>query len=86
MDQQAPVQNGNLKTSIVMIHGNGLIQREKWFPKNGLLERLSQKHALSIFTGRLRYEAEITLNRFAQNIHFDPIVCADDVAASKPNP
>ena len=67
-------------------NGDGLIQRESWFPQNGLLERLSGKHGLSIFTGRLRYEADITLNRFARHVQFDPIVCADDVLASKPNP
>jgi HAD superfamily phosphatase len=66
--------------------GNGLIQREQWFPEPGLLERLGKKHALSIFTGRLRYEADITLRRFACGLRFDPIVCADDVSASKPDP
>ena len=66
--------------------GNGLIQRESWFPQPGLLERLGRQYALSIFTGRLRYEADITLRRFASNLHFDPIVCADDVTAAKPSP
>jgi HAD superfamily hydrolase (TIGR01548 family) len=66
--------------------GNGLIQREGWFPQNGLLERLGQRYELSIFTGRLRYEADITLRRFASGIEFDPMICADDVTASKPAP
>jgi len=66
--------------------GNGLIQRESWFPQNGLLERLGQSYELSIFTGRLRYEADITLRRFASHIEFDPMVCADDVTAAKPAP
>jgi HAD superfamily phosphatase len=67
-------------------NGDGLIQRESWFPKQGLLERLRRKHALSIFTGRLRYEADITLGRFAPSVPFEPLVCADDVSAPKPHP
>jgi HAD superfamily hydrolase (TIGR01548 family) len=66
--------------------GNGLVQRESWFPQPGLLERLSKRYGLSIFTGRLRYEADITLRRFAPCVPFDPIICADDVTAAKPAP
>ena len=68
------------------VNGNGLIERERWLPEAGFLERLSQRYALSIFTGRLRYEADITLRRFANGLRFDPIVCADDVRAGKPEP
>ena len=64
----------------------GLIQRETWFPEAGLLERLSERYALSLFTGRLKYEAEITLRRFAPSITFDPMVCAEHVTNSKPAP
>jgi HAD superfamily hydrolase (TIGR01548 family) len=67
-------------------NGDGLIRREKWFPKPGFLERLSERYALSIFTGRLRYEADITLRRFANGLRFDPLICADDVKAGKPAP
>jgi HAD superfamily phosphatase len=67
-------------------NGNGLVQRERWFPQPGLLERLSERYGLALFTGRLRYEADITLRRFAPSLAFDPIVCADDVAAAKPAP
>ena len=66
--------------------GDGLIRRESWFPAPGLLERLSQSHSLGIFTGRLRYEADFTLRRFASDLRFDPIVCADDVRVGKPAP
>jgi HAD superfamily phosphatase len=66
--------------------GNGLVTRERWFPQQGLLERLTKRYGLSIFTGRLRYEAAITLRRFAPCVAFDPIVCADDIAAAKPAP
>ncbi len=66
--------------------GNGLIQREQWFPKPGLLERLRERFALAIFTGRLQYEAEITLKRFAPDCTFDPLLCAEHVSNSKPAP
>lgn len=66
--------------------GNGLIQREGWFPLPGLLERLGRRFELSLFTGRLRYEADITLRRFASGLAFDPMICADDVTAAKPSP
>jgi HAD superfamily phosphatase len=67
-------------------NGNGLIQREQWFPKPGLLERLRKRFDLAIFTGRLQYEAEITLKRFAPDYAFDPLLCAEHVAKSKPAP
>jgi HAD superfamily phosphatase len=67
-------------------NGDGLIQRERWVPRQGLLERLRQRFGLAIFTGRMHYEAEITLRRFAPGFAFDPLLCADHVARSKPAP
>ena len=67
-------------------NGDGLIQREQWFPKPGLLERLRERFGLAIFTGRLQYEAEITLKRFAPACQFDPLLCAEHVTKSKPAP
>jgi HAD superfamily phosphatase len=67
-------------------HGDGLIQRERWFPEDGLLDRLTAHYELAIFTGRLRYEADISLNRFAAGMRFDPIICSDDIAKGKPAP
>ena len=66
--------------------GNGLVTRESWFPKPGLLERLGETYGLALFSGRLRYEADITLRRFAPSVTFDPTIFADDVAAAKPAP
>jgi HAD superfamily phosphatase len=63
----------------------GLIQREKWIANDGLFDRLKQNYRLSIFTGRLREEASVTLNRFAPNL-FDPVIGTDDVTAPKPAP
>lgn len=67
-------------------NGDGLIQREQWFPQSGLLERLRERFGLAIFTGRLQYEAEITLRRFAPDCTFDPLLCAEHVTKSKPAP
>jgi HAD superfamily phosphatase len=67
-------------------NGDGLIRRERWFPQPGLLDRLLSRHELAIFTGRLRYEADISLNRFASDLRFDPIICSDDVVNGKPAP
>lgn len=67
-------------------NNDGLILRETWIPENGLLERLSQKYQLSIFTGRMREELKPTLQRFAPSIQFSPVVTADDVLNGKPAP
>ena len=67
-------------------NGGGLIHREAWFPKPGLLERLRESYGLAVFTGRLLYEAEITLKRFVSGFPFDPLLCADHVTNSKPAP
>jgi HAD superfamily phosphatase len=67
-------------------NGDGLIRHERWFPQAGLLERLMAGYELAIFTGRLRYEADISLTRFAADLRFDPIICSDDVVNGKPAP
>jgi HAD superfamily phosphatase len=69
-----------------IFHGpDGFMQREKWIARDGLFDRLSQNNTLAIFTGRLRWEAQMTLDRFGSN-HFGMIVGADDVTHTKPNP
>jgi HAD superfamily phosphatase len=65
---------------------DGLMARERWIPKPGLLEGLSRRYALSIFTGRLREEAQMTLRRFAGPHRFDPLIGAADVVQGKPHP
>jgi HAD superfamily phosphatase len=72
-----------------IFHGNGadgLIMRERWIASAGLLERLSERFQLALFTGRLRWEAELTLRRFAPGLRFEPIVGAGDVPNHKPAP
>ena len=63
----------------------GLIHRERWLPRNGLLDRLSEKFELAIFTGRTTEEAEITLNREGLRHRF-LLVTASDVEREKPAP
>jgi len=65
---------------------DGLMARERWIPRAGLLEEIGSKWGYSIFTGRLREEAMMTLRRFADGLEFDPLVGADDVDNGKPHP
>jgi HAD superfamily hydrolase (TIGR01548 family) len=67
-------------------NNDGLIRREKWMPKTGLLERLSERARLAIFTGRAKYEADATLGRYAAHIDFNPLVTDESVANPKPAP
>jgi HAD superfamily phosphatase len=67
-------------------NGDGLIRRESWLPEAGLLDRLGRRFELAIFTGRLRYELDFTLARFAPKCNFDPIICAEHVTNPKPAP
>jgi HAD superfamily phosphatase len=65
---------------------DGLMSRERWIANPGVLETINQQFQFSIFTGRLRDEAQLTLNRFARNLLFQPLVGADDVTHGKPHP
>lgn len=65
---------------------NGLILREKWIPRDGLLERLGETFELALFTGRLRSEIAPTVQRFAPEVPFGLVVAADDVMNGKPAP
>ena len=66
--------------------GDGSICRERWLPRAGLLERLSNRHHLAIFTGRPRNELEITLSRFAPDIRWAITITSGDVQNLKPAP
>ena len=71
-----------------LFHGNGtngMILREQWVAANGLFDRLGNKHYLAVFTGRLRWEANLTLDRFLPG-RFARVVGADDVSRTKPDP
>jgi HAD superfamily phosphatase len=67
-----------------LFHG-GLMLRERWIAQPGLFERLTETITCAVFTGRLRWEAELTLKRFSPNT-FHPVVGVDDVSKPKPHP
>jgi HAD superfamily hydrolase (TIGR01548 family) len=67
-------------------NGDGLILRERWVPSENLLDRLSKRAALAIFTGRAKYEADATLQRHADSVRFEPIITDELVANPKPAP
>ncbi|MGA2773592.1 MAG: HAD hydrolase-like protein [Bryobacteraceae bacterium] len=65
---------------------DGLILRERWVARPGMLEKLNQRFRFAIFTGRPKAEVELTLNRFAPKLVFHPIVGMYEVANHKPAP
>ena len=67
-------------------NNDGLILRERWLPGDGLLETLTVKYRLAIFTGRPRDEVNFTLTRFAPKIEWSNIVADGEVANAKPAP
>lgn len=64
----------------------GLIHRERWIPKNGFFEKLSERFDLAIFTGRNQTEAGVTLQRECCHDRFCMLVSSDDVENGKPHP
>jgi HAD superfamily phosphatase len=67
-------------------NGDGLIRHEKWMPANGLLEGLAKRCSLAIFTGHAKYEADVTLQRYAASVPFDPLITDESVVNPKPAP
>jgi HAD superfamily phosphatase len=65
---------------------DGLILREKWVARPGVLEKLNEQFRFAIFTGRPREEAYLTLARFAPGLVFDPLIAMEDVENHKPAP
>ncbi|HUI53362.1 MAG TPA: HAD-IA family hydrolase [Bryobacteraceae bacterium] len=65
---------------------DGLVLREKWLARPGVMEKLNRRFRFAIFTGRPREDADFTLRRFARNLVFDPIVAMHDVEHQKPAP
>jgi HAD superfamily phosphatase len=65
---------------------DGLILREQWVAREGVIEQLAESFRFSVFTGRPRAEAELTLKRFASGVAFEPLIAMEDVARHKPAP
>jgi HAD superfamily phosphatase len=73
--------------SIFLGNGEGgLILREEWVARPGMLEELNRQFEFAVFTGRPRVEAELTLNRFAGGVVFHPVIGMHDVENRKPHP
>jgi len=65
---------------------DGLMAREQWIAKPGVLEKLASRYHLCVFTGREHEEAMMTIRRFSNGVKFDPVLGADQVANAKPAP
>lgn len=65
---------------------DGLMSRERWIPRGGLLSQLTRRYQLALFTGRSREEAQMTLRRFAPDVPFLPLIGDEDVTNGKPDP
>jgi HAD superfamily phosphatase len=73
--------------SIFLGNGSdGLMQRERWVAKPGALERLNHAFRFAVFTGRPKEDARLTLDRFAPELLFDPVIGMYDVERHKPDP
>ena len=66
-------------------NNDGLISRERWLAKTGHLEALANHATLTVFTGRMRAEAHLTLDRFAPGLIAE-VIGVDDVVNPKPAP
>src|SRR5262249_51507523 len=65
---------------------DGLILRERWVARERVIEQLAESFRFSVFTGRPRAEAELTLKRFASSVAFEPLIAMEDVTHHKPAP
>jgi HAD superfamily phosphatase len=65
---------------------DGMILRERWVARPGVLERLGERFRLAVFTGRPKEDAALTLGRFAGDLVFDPVVGMYEVERQKPAP
>lgn len=66
--------------------GNGSINTEKLLIKPELLDELSKKYNLTVFTGRPKEEALYTLNKFGIAKYFQKIVTMNDVPSDRQKP
>jgi HAD superfamily phosphatase len=73
--------------SIFLGNGEGgLILREEWVARPGVLEALNRQFHFAVFTGRPKADAELTLHRFGGGVVFHPVIGMYDVEHHKPHP
>lgn len=63
-----------------------LMDNEPWLMDKKILESLSKRYKMAVFTGRIRKEAEYVLEKNNVKQYFDNIIAMEDVARKKPNP
>ena len=63
-----------------------LMDNEPWLLDKQLLESLSKRYKMAVFTGRIREEAEYVLKKNNASKYFDKIIAMEDVMKRKPNP
>ena len=85
-DAGVDVQFEDVKTHFQSLFRGGLMDRERWVAREGVLEQLAERFHFAVFTGRPNDEVRITLDRFAKEIPFHPIVAMYDVKQHKPHP
>jgi HAD superfamily phosphatase len=66
-------------------NGKGNVSREKWLLPRATLRRLASRAELALFTGRVRAEADYTLDRCRVREFFHSIVTVEDVRRPKPD-
>jgi HAD superfamily hydrolase (TIGR01548 family) len=67
-------------------NGKGNVSREKWLLPRASLRRLANRAELALFTGRVRAEADYTLDRCRVREFFRHIITVEDVQRPKPDP
>ena len=67
-------------------NGKGNVAREKWLLPRATLRRLASRAELALFTGRVRAEADYTLDRCRVREFFRDIITVEDVHHPKPDP
>src|SRR3990167_674011 len=63
-----------------------LMDNEPWLMDKRILESLSKRYKMAVFTGRIREEAEYVLKKNNARKYFDKIIAMEDVVKRKPNP
>jgi HAD superfamily hydrolase (TIGR01548 family) len=67
-------------------NGKGNVAHEKWLLPRTSLRRLASRSELALFTGRVRAEADYTLDRCRVREFFRQIITVEDVQRPKPDP
>jgi HAD superfamily phosphatase len=75
-----------VKAYFQQIFLGGLMQRETWVARPGTLEKLAESFDFAVFTGRPKREAQMSLERFAPGLKFEPVIGMEDVENHKPAP